>query len=72
MIAQQEIHRMPFHEKLALLEVIWTEISSEPEKIETPLWHSDILDAREEALKRGNEQVLDWDEVKKQIERATR
>lgn len=72
MIAQQEIHRLPFREKLALLEAVWAEISSEPEKIEPPQWHRDILDERDRALQQGREQVLDWDEAKKQIERAIR
>jgi putative addiction module component (TIGR02574 family) len=72
MIAQQEIHQLPFHEKLALLETVWSEISSEPEKIEVPQWHKDILDERDQALRMGREQVIDWEEAKKQIEHRVR
>lgn len=72
MIAPQEIHQMAFREKLALLEIVWSEISLEPDKIEVPQWHRDILDERERALQAGQEQVLDWDEAKKQIDRTIR
>lgn len=63
---------MPFHEKLELLEAVWSEISSEPEKIEVPEWHKAILDERDQAFQQGREEVLDWEEAKKQIERAIR
>jgi phosphoribosylanthranilate isomerase len=72
MIAQSEIHQMHFHEKLALMETVWAEISAEPAKVEVPQWHKTLLDEREQAFQRGQEQVLDWDEAKKQIERTIR
>ncbi|HEY5792549.1 MAG TPA: addiction module protein [Chthoniobacterales bacterium] len=57
MIARQEIRQMPFEEKLALLEAVWTEISAEPEKIEVPRWHKEILDERDQALRSGKESI---------------
>ena len=61
---------MSFAEKMDLLETVWSEISSEPENIEVPQWHKDILDEREEELSAGREEVIDWAEAKAQIERA--
>lgn len=54
------------------METIWSEISAKPEEIEVPQWHKDILDERDQALRGGHEQILDWDEAKKEIDRAIR
>ena len=67
MIAQAEIRKMPFPEKLALLETLWSEISSEPERIEIPQWHKEILDERMQAAENGRVDVIDWELAKQQI-----
>ena len=72
MIAQSEIRRMSFPEKVALLETVWSEIATDPGQVEVPQWHKDILDERDLALKEGRAVILDWDEAKRQIEQATR
>ena len=72
MIAQEEIRGLSFREKLALFESLWTEISRDPGQVEVPQWHKDILDSREEALKRGETKILDWDEAKSQIDQKVR
>jgi putative addiction module component (TIGR02574 family) len=58
---------MPFPEKLALLETLWSEISSEPERIEIPQWHKEILDERMQAAENGRVDVIDWELAKQQI-----
>jgi hypothetical protein len=45
---------------------------SNPDQVETPQWHKDILDSREEAVKRGESKLLEWDEAKEQISRMIR
>jgi putative addiction module component (TIGR02574 family) len=72
MIAQSEIRQMSFPEKVALLETVWSEIAADPGQVEVPQWHKDILDERDLALNEGRATVLEWDEAKRQIERATR
>ncbi len=72
MIAVQEIRELPFREKLALLETVWSEVSAEPDKIEVPQWHRELLDERERALDSGSERVFEWDEAWSRIERAIR
>lgn len=59
MIAQAEIRRMSLSEKLSLLEAVWAELSSEPDQVEVPQWHKDLLDERMQAAKEGKEEVLD-------------
>lgn len=72
MIAQQEIRQLPLPEKLALLEAVWSEISAEPENVEVPQWHKELLDARQQEFISGRAQVLDWEEAKRQIEKTIR
>lgn len=67
MIAQADIRKMPLSQKLALFETLWTELSSEPEHVEIPQWHKDILDERLQAAERGEVEVIDWEIAKDQI-----
>jgi putative addiction module component (TIGR02574 family) len=63
---------MSFPEKVALLEMVWSEIATDPSQVEVPQWHKDILDKRDHALNEGRAKVPEWDEVGRQIEQATR
>lgn len=72
MIAQSEIRQLPLLEKLALLEAVWTELSSEPENIEIPEWHKDVLDERQRLQDQGSMRIIDWEQAKDQINRLTR
>jgi hypothetical protein len=72
MIAQADIRRMPFPEKLALLEAVWAELSSEPDQIEIPQWHKEILDERLQAAESGSVELIDWEVAKQQIKEMIR
>ena len=72
MIAQAEIRLLPLPEKLALLEAVWSELASDPDTVEVPDWHKDILDERQRLLEQGSAQVLDWELAKEQINRMVR
>jgi len=72
MIAKEEIRKLPMHEKLALLEAVWEEISPEPDQVEVPEWHRELLDEWELALLEGRTVVLDWEDAKREIRAATR
>lgn len=72
MIAQAEIRQLPLPEKLALLEAVWAELASDPDTVEVPQWHRDILDERQHLLEQGYSQVLDWEVAKEQINRMVR
>jgi putative addiction module component (TIGR02574 family) len=72
MIAKEEIRKLPMHEKLALLEAVWAEISPEPDELEVPQWHKDLLDERRDAYERGEIRVIDWEDAKKEIEASIR
>ena len=63
---------MPLPEKLALFETLWAEISSDPQNIEIPQWHKDILDERLQAVERGDVEVIDWEIAKEKIREMIR
>jgi putative addiction module component (TIGR02574 family) len=71
-IAQADIRQMPLPEKLALFETLWAEISSDPQNIEIPQWHKDILDERLQAVERGDVEVIDWEIAKEKIREMIR
>ncbi len=72
MIAQAEIRQMPLPEKLALLEAVWSELASEPDQVEIPQWHKDILDDRMRAVENGTAELIDWEAAKEQIKKTIR
>jgi|688.fasta_scaffold1092285_2 putative addiction module component (TIGR02574 family) len=72
MIAKEEIRKLPMQEKLALLEAVWAEISPQPDELEVPQWHKDLLDERRDAYERGEIRVIDWEDAKKEIEASIR
>lgn len=72
MIAQADIRHMPLPDKIALLEALWTDLSSEPGQVEIPQWHKDILDERLQAAERGDVEIIDWEMAKEQIRNLIR
>jgi putative addiction module component (TIGR02574 family) len=66
-IAQAEIRQLPLPEKLALLEAVWAELASDPDTVEVPQWHKDILDERLRSMDQGPSELLDWELAKEQI-----
>jgi len=71
MIALDQIHQLPFREKLLVMEAIWDDIAREEEDLEVPQWHKEVLDERERLLAEGKAQFVDWEEAKRQIDEAT-
>jgi hypothetical protein len=44
---------MSLREKLAVMEILWEEISREEQSLEVPEWHQELLDEREKWLRRA-------------------
>lgn len=67
------LHKMSREEKLRAMEALWTDLSQDEKRFESPPWHKDALRAAEDALEAGKTQFSDWAEAKKRIRRkATR
>lgn len=61
------LSRLSLAQKLDLLETLWTDLSKDDTKLESPEWHKTILDDREKALKDGKISASDWKQAKKRI-----
>ena len=71
MIAMEEIRHMPLHEKIAIMEAIWADLSSEESGVEVPPWHKELLDDRERLVAEGKAHFIDWEVAKRQVQEAT-
>lgn len=60
---------LTFSQKLNLMETIWDEITTDDKQLESPDWHKDILNDRENALESGKAKFSDWEEAKERIRR---
>jgi hypothetical protein len=54
-------------QKLDLLEILWTDMTGNEKNLESPVWHEDILNAREAALSSRKIFASNWDEAKERI-----
>lgn len=54
-------------EKLRALEEIWDDLQRTPQEVPAPVWHADVLHAREERIRRKQSRFNDWDEAKQRI-----
>jgi hypothetical protein len=70
MIALEEIHQLPFREKLRVMEAIWDDICREEQDLDVPDWHKEVLDERERLLAEDKARFLDWEEAKRRIDEA--
>ena len=70
MIALEQIHQLPFRDKLLMLEAIWDDICRQEQDLEVPQWHKDLLDERERLLVEGKAKFVDWEQAKRQINEA--
>ncbi len=62
-----EIRRLPFSEKLQIMEALWEDMRCHVENEPVPQSHKNLLDERRKAVETGREKILDWDEVKNSI-----
>jgi hypothetical protein len=61
------LHEMSVEEKLQLMEAIWTDLSREPERVESPTWHQEVLEETEKRVASGQAVFTDWEAAKRSI-----
>lgn len=61
------LQEMSFPEKLELLEALWDDLSRQPDKLQSPEWHKDVLDERRRCVESGEEIFSDWETAKEEI-----
>ncbi len=61
------LEHMSIEEKIRTMETIWDDLCKKADSISPPTWHKDILAEREEQLKNGDAEFMDWNEAKEHI-----
>ncbi|MBC8434289.1 MAG: addiction module protein [Desulfobacterales bacterium] len=72
MDVQIPLDSMTTLDKLRVLERIWDDLQRRPEEVPSPPWHGDVLQNREDRIKEGSSQFLDWTEAKARIRDQTK
>lgn len=58
---------MTVAEKLEALDVIWSDLRQNTEKLPPPEWHKEVLENRRKAFERGEVSYTDWEAAKVEI-----
>jgi len=67
MIDKSDIEKMSLPDRLEAMELLWDSISENPEKIDSPDWHREILNKRESKVNSGKAQYLTLSELKDRL-----
>jgi hypothetical protein len=67
-----ELNAITTEEKPQMMEALWDDMSRNAANIEPPAWHAEVLERREAALERGDEEFEDWQQAHEEIDKATR
>ncbi len=66
------LDKMSVEEKLRTIETIWNDLQQTPDNVPSPLWHEDVLRARETRVREGKSAYSDWPDAKDWIRDQTR
>lgn len=62
-----DIKKMPFVERVRLMEQIWDTLRDESEQLKSPEWHEEILQKRREVYKESDVQSYTIDEIRQKL-----
>ncbi len=62
------LEKMSTEEKIQTMETLWDDLCKRADSLLSPSWHKDILQAREENLKKGEDEFVDWEKAKNQLQ----
>ena len=61
------LDQMTTAEKLRAMEALWADLSRHESAFESPAWHEEVLKEREERVRSGEEQFVDWETATKKL-----
>jgi len=67
-----QLEKMTVIEKLAAIETIWKDLTGTDEKVPSPSWHGDVLNARQSRVAEGTSEFTNWSEAKDRIRRKSK
>ena len=68
-LSEFPITQLSFAQKLDLMEMLWADMATHEESLESPAWHVAILNDREAALNAGTVTSSSWEEAKERIKK---
>lgn len=54
-------------DKLQIMELLWDDLSRQPQNVASPSWHRTILQHRQQRIESGEAMFSDWHEAKQRI-----
>lgn len=63
------LSEMTVAEKLQLMEDLWADLSRDADALESPGWHRQVLEEREQRIASGQAHFSEWEEAKADIRR---
>ena len=63
------LKKMTRSDKLRAMEALWTDLSSDDAKVNSPAWHADALKETEHLVREGKAKFMDWGEAKSLLRR---
>ena len=66
------LNEMTVAEKLRAIEILWDDLSRNPEDIPTPAWHEEVLAARQKLIDEGQAKFIPFEEFRERIEKEIR
>ena len=70
MIPELPLSEMTTADKLAVMELLWDDLSRTPEDIPSPAWHAEVLAERERLIEEGKMHFSDLAEVEERLRKA--
>ncbi len=61
------IEKMSIKDKLKAIPLLWDDICHTKTPVDSPQWHADLLQEREQDIKNGKDSFVDWNQAKKDI-----
>jgi putative addiction module component (TIGR02574 family) len=66
------LKEMTVAEKLQLMEVLWDDLSRNPEDVPSPAWHEEVLAERQRQIDEGKAKFLSLDEFRQSLQKEIR
>ena len=63
----EAVQNMSTEEKFLVIDMLWRDIAASNEEY-APQWHFDVLREREQSLADGTAKLLDWGDVKAELQ----
>jgi hypothetical protein len=54
---------MSLDDKLQAMELLWADLSQNPEQVASPAWHGEVLRSRREQVQQGKASFQSWDDA---------